>query len=95
MSGCRWASSRRRCEDLGVELRGDRVRLRALSGAEVGELVALLNETAVAQWWSGYDRERVESELVGRGAGGAGGTGGTTVYGIDVDGELAGVIQSS
>ena len=70
-----------------MELRGDRVLLRAVRPDDLDALVALFAEPAIAAWWPRYDRARIEREMV------LGDDPETTVYVIDVGGELAGVIQ--
>jgi aminoglycoside 6'-N-acetyltransferase len=70
-----------------MELRGTRVLLRAVAPDDLDELAALFAEPTVAAWWPRYDRTRVEREMV------VGGDPQTTVYVIEVEGELAGVIQ--
>jgi aminoglycoside 6'-N-acetyltransferase len=71
-----------------MELRGAQVVLRAVAPADLDALVALFADPVVAAWWPRYDRARVEREMV------VGDDPQTTVYVIDVEGELAGVIQS-
>jgi aminoglycoside 6'-N-acetyltransferase len=70
-------------------LRGERVVLRAVTTGDVDALLAVLTEPAVKPWWHGYDRERVAREML------HGDDPAETVYVIDVDGDVAGVIQSS
>jgi aminoglycoside 6'-N-acetyltransferase len=44
-------------------------------------------EPPVAEWWPRYDRGRIDDELLHP-------DGDTTVYAVEVDGEVAGIIQS-
>jgi aminoglycoside 6'-N-acetyltransferase len=55
---------------------------------DVDELTRLFNEPAIARWWCGYDRDRVERELL------PDDDAATTVYVVEVDAQVAGVIQS-
>jgi aminoglycoside 6'-N-acetyltransferase len=64
------------------------VLLRPPEPRDVDGLVALFDEPSVARWWPRYDRGRIERELV------VGDDENTTAYLIEVDGSLAGVIQS-
>lgn len=50
-------------------------------------LVAMLAEPEVAQWWWGFDADRVQREIVGHEGPE------TTVYIVDVDGAVAGIVQ--
>ena len=70
-----------------MDLNGERVLLRSVRPADVTVLADMFAEPDVARWWGHYDRERVEREMV------AGDDPATTVYAIEVDGEVAGVIQ--
>jgi aminoglycoside 6'-N-acetyltransferase len=64
------------------------VVLRPPRHEDLDALVAILSEPAVSRWWPRYDRSRVEREMV------VGDDEDTTVYVIEVDGAVAGVIQS-
>jgi aminoglycoside 6'-N-acetyltransferase len=64
------------------------VVLRSPAPDDVDTITAILAEPAVAPWWPRYDRERVERELV------TDVDDDTTVYVIEVDGSIAGLIQS-
>jgi len=72
-------------------LTGERVVLRPLDEDDAGALEAIFAEDAVAPWWPGYDRARIDNDLLGA-------DGDTKVYAIEVDGHaengIAGVIQS-
>jgi aminoglycoside 6'-N-acetyltransferase len=64
------------------------VVLRSPAPGDVDTITAILHEPAVAPWWPRYDRDRVERELVTEI------DDDTTVYVIEVDGAVAGLIQS-
>jgi aminoglycoside 6'-N-acetyltransferase len=64
------------------------VLLRRIATEDVPSLCALFEEPEVARWWGRFDRERIEAELVDED------DPNTTIYAIEVDGRLAGVIQS-
>lgn len=63
--------------------------LRGVEAGDAPAIVAMFAEPAVARWWWGYDADRVQREMV------AGDDPGTTVYVIDVEGSVAGIIQYS
>ena len=71
-----------------MELKGEIVVLRPVREDDVDDLVRMFTEPAVAEWWPRYDRQTVEEDLLHNDEGGV------TVYAIDVDGEVAGVIQT-
>lgn len=48
----------------GVELLGERVRLRPADDGDLDALTALLAEPEVARWWVRFDHARVRNELV-------------------------------
>jgi aminoglycoside 6'-N-acetyltransferase len=52
-------------------LRGESVLLRPVAEGDVAELVRILATPEVAQWWEGYDEDRVRDELVADGDGGS------------------------
>ncbi|HEY2812871.1 MAG TPA: GNAT family protein [Acidimicrobiales bacterium] len=64
------------------------VELRPSRPDDLDAIVELFREPAVAQWWPRYDRARIEREMI------VGDDENTTVYVIDVDGAVAGVVQS-
>ncbi|HEX2382835.1 MAG TPA: GNAT family protein [Acidimicrobiales bacterium] len=64
------------------------VTLRPPLTTDVDAIVAIFDEPDVAQWWPRYDRARIEREFV------TDVDDDTAVYVIEVDGEIAGVIQS-
>lgn len=70
-------------------LTGRQVALRPVTPGDVDDLVRLFEEPEVTPWWPRYDRTRIEDKVVGDDEPE------TTVYVIDVNGELAGLIQSS
>lgn len=65
------------------------MNLRPVGPGDVDALEAIMAEPAVARWWWGYDRERIEREFVGLGDDPT-----ITSYVVEVDGEVAGIIQS-
>ena len=68
-------------------LEGAHVVLRPGHADDVDALVAIFAEPEVAPWWPRYDRAKVAADLVREEAG-------TTVYVIEVDDAVAGVIHS-
>jgi aminoglycoside 6'-N-acetyltransferase len=64
------------------------VVLRSPSADDVDAITAILAEPAVAPWWPRFGRDRIEREFV------TDVDDDTTVYVIDVDGAVVGVIQS-
>jgi aminoglycoside 6'-N-acetyltransferase len=68
-----------------VELRGERVLLRPLTGADVPKVAAIQAQPAVASRWSEPD----EAELQAKAAG----TDECTAFAIELDGEVVGLIQ--
>lgn len=72
---------------MAVPLSGARVLLRAVEQDDEPALVALFTEPDVARWWWGYDADRVQREIVGDE------DPETTVYIIDVEGVVAGIVQ--
>lgn len=72
-----------------LELHGSRVRLRPIGADDVDRLTRIFGEPAVARWWYGFDRDRIERELLHNE------DVDTTVYVVDVGGEVAGVVQCS
>ena len=69
-------------------LTGKRVVLRPVAEADVEPLSAMFAEPEVAPWWPRQDRARIEAEMLQND------DEPTTIYTVDVDGEVAGVIQS-
>ena len=64
------------------------VILRTPTLGDVDTISAIMAEPAVARWWPRYDRDRIEREFV------TDVDDDTTVFVIEVDGAVAGVIQS-
>ncbi len=62
--------------------------LRSVEAGDIDALVAIMEEPDVAKWWWGYDRDRIVREFL------VGDDPSITSYVIDVDGEVAGIIQS-
>jgi aminoglycoside 6'-N-acetyltransferase len=71
-----------------VELKGSLVVLRPVTPEDIDDLERLFAEPAVARWWVGYDRARIERETLRND------DPNDSIYVVDVDGELAGMIQS-
>lgn len=69
-------------------LAGERVVLRSAGDDDLPALCALFEEGEVARWWGTYDRGRIEREIVHED------DPQVTVYVIEVEGAVAGVIQS-
>ena len=55
---------------------------------EAGRLADILGTPEVARWWTGYDEARVEAEFLAEEPN-------VTVYGIEHDGRLVGMIQAT
>lgn len=71
-----------------MRLIGSRVVLRPVEEADLDELVRLFAEPAVARWWPNFDRTRIEVEILHDD------DADTTVYVVECDGQVAGIIQS-
>jgi len=67
---------------------GELVRLRAGQPADLDALEAIFAMPEVSAWWVAYDRARVEADVL------HGDEPNETVYVIDVDGDVAGIVQS-
>jgi len=67
---------------------GAHVRLRAGQPADLDALEAIFATPEVSTWWVAYDRARVEAEVLHSDEPNE------TVYVIDVDGDVAGIVQS-
>ncbi len=63
------------------------VTLRPIRPDDIPALAAMLARPEVARWWPGYDLPRVEQEFLANEPD-------LTIYAIEVDGRLAGAIQS-
>jgi aminoglycoside 6'-N-acetyltransferase len=70
-----------------MELSGSRVLLRPVTAEDVDALTRMFSEPAVARWWVGYDRARIEREILHHEVADE------TVYVVEVDHEVAGTIQ--
>lgn len=68
-------------------LRGDQVVLRPLTLADHPTLLAIMTEPSVAQWWGTWNAEKVRAELIEQPEDEG------IVLGIEVAGDLAGIIQ--
>jgi aminoglycoside 6'-N-acetyltransferase len=70
-------------------LQGSTVRLRPGRPDDLDALTAIFATEEVSAWWARYDRQRIEAEVLHRD------DPAETVYVIEVDGEVAGIIQSA
>ena len=70
-----------------TDLTGARVVLRSPHPDDVEPLVAIFAEPEVARWWPGFDRSRIESEVV------LDDDPASSVYVVDVAGQVAGIVQ--
>jgi aminoglycoside 6'-N-acetyltransferase len=66
-------------------LHGTATTLRPVTPEDADALTAILGEPEVARWWPRYDAERVQRDLIE--------AQGTTVFVIEVDGEVVGSVQ--
>jgi aminoglycoside 6'-N-acetyltransferase len=71
-----------------MELVGSLVVLRPPRAEDVEDLIRVFSEPEVADWWGHFDRDRIERELLNEK------DEDTTVYVIEVEGKVVGVIQS-
>lgn len=71
-----------------MELTGARVRLRAGRPDDLDALEAIFASPEVVAWWHGYDRARIEAEVL------EGDDPDDSVYVVEVDGVVAGIVQS-
>ena len=71
-----------------MAIHGRQVKLRPLTSTDAERLTAILRTPEVARWWTGYDQGRVEAEFLVDEPD-------LTVYGIEHDGRLVGLIQVS
>jgi aminoglycoside 6'-N-acetyltransferase len=69
------------------ELRGERVLLRPVSGADADRLLEILREAEVARWWGVHDAERVRQDLLEPTD--------EVAYAIESEGELVGAVTYS
>ena len=69
-------------------LTGVRVVLRSGRPADLDALEAIFATPEVAAWWHGYDRARIDAEVLHDD------DPNEAVYVIDVDGQVAGIVQS-
>lgn len=67
------------------ELVGETVRLRPIGPLDLPALLGILQDPTVARWWGNYDMARVEGEYREPDD--------VTVYIIEADGAIAGMIQ--
>jgi len=71
-----------------MEIRGSRLMLRPVVPADAERLAEILATPDVARWWPAYDRARVEAEYLVEEPD-------VTVFAIDLDGRVVGLIQAS
>jgi aminoglycoside 6'-N-acetyltransferase len=71
-----------------MQLAGDVVVLRPVTPDDVDALERLFEEPAVKPWWHGYNRERIQRDFLDDD------DEALTVYVVEVDQQVAGVIQS-
>jgi aminoglycoside 6'-N-acetyltransferase len=69
-------------------LRGEQVLLRPGTPGDIDALETIFATPEVATWWADYDRARIAREVLDDI------DEDTTVYVIEVDGEVAGIVQS-
>jgi aminoglycoside 6'-N-acetyltransferase len=69
-------------------LEGERVRLRPIRDGDRAALIAVLSDPTVVEWWDTRGAEHSADELIA-------GEPDWHVFGIEVDGELAGSIQAT
>jgi aminoglycoside 6'-N-acetyltransferase len=69
-------------------MRGQWVRLRLVSAADVPRIAEILGAPEVAQWWHGYDLERVRREYLSD-------EDDVVAFVVEVDGQVIGLIQFS
>jgi len=69
-------------------LQGEQVVLRPGQPANLDALEVIFATPEVARWWHGYDRARIERAAL------EGDDPDETVYVIEVDGQVAGIVQS-
>ena len=71
-----------------TRIEGDAVRLRLLEAADEPATTAILTDPANAQWWPGYDADRVYREYF------ESPDDDLTAYAVEHDGRIVGLIQS-
>lgn len=70
-----------------MDLKGSRVLLRTVRGDDVVGLSLIFGEPEVARWWCDFDAGRIEREILENE------DADSTIFAIEVDRELAGVVQ--
>lgn len=68
-------------------LHGNQVTLRPLTMTDQAPLLAIMMDSTVAQWWGTWDAEKVRTEMIEAPEEDG------IVLGIEVNGDLAGIIQ--
>jgi aminoglycoside 6'-N-acetyltransferase len=67
-------------------LRGERVTLRPVEAGDAERLAEILTHPEVAQWWPGFDLDRVRREVTGD-------EDDTVVFAVEADGQVVGLVQ--
>jgi aminoglycoside 6'-N-acetyltransferase len=67
-------------------LRGEQVTLRPVEPGDAERLAEILTHPQVAQWWPGFDLDRVRREVTG-------GEDDTVVFAVEADGQVVGLVQ--
>jgi aminoglycoside 6'-N-acetyltransferase len=68
-------------------LAGAQVRLRLAGPGDAERLAEILTHPGVAEWWPGYDLDRVEQEITGDA------DEETVVFAVEADGQVIGLVQ--
>ena len=68
-----------------AELRGEHVRLRPVTEADIPELTANVNDPRVAPWWGSYDEQKMREEVNDPAI--------SSCWTILVDGEVSGLVE--
>ncbi len=69
-----------------IELHGEVVSLRPVAAHDARRLAEILAQPGVAQWWPGYDLDRVEREMIDA-------DDGTVTFAVLADGQVIGLVQ--
>jgi aminoglycoside 6'-N-acetyltransferase len=68
-------------------LHGELVTLRPVQPRDAARLAEILTHPGVAEWWPGYDLDRVEQEITGDA------DEETVVFAVEADGQVIGLVQ--
>jgi aminoglycoside 6'-N-acetyltransferase len=68
-------------------LHGEVVTLRPVEPRDAGRLAEILAHPGVAEWWPGYDLDKVEREITGDA------DEATVVFAVEADGQVIGLVQ--